>query len=113
MEISERKVGAVVVLDLKGKITLGTGSDELREKIESLIQQGAMKILLNMAEVPYVDSSGVQEIVRSYATVLRKDGSLKLLNLSERMHELLKIMRLSTVLEIFIDEAAALASFEQ
>jgi len=111
MHIEERSVGDVVVLDLKGKITLGEGDELLKDKVNSLVNQGHRKILLNFADVPYVDSAGLGEIVRTYTTVSRQGGSLKLLNLTKRITDLLAITKLLTVFETFDAENEAIKSF--
>ena len=104
MQIDERTVGDVTILDLKGKMTLGEGDELLRDKVNSLIQQGQKKIILNLADVPYIDSAGLGEIVRTYTTVSRQGGSLKLLNLTKRIPDLLAITKLLTVFETFDTE---------
>ena len=111
MQIAERAVGDVVVLDIKGRITLGEGDEVLKDKVNTLVNQGRKKIILNLADVPYVDSAGLGEIVRTYTTVSRQGGSLKLLNLTKRISDLLSITKLLTVFETFDDEAAAVKSF--
>ena len=111
MHIEERIVSDVVVLDLKGKITLGEGDELLKDKVNSLVNQGRRKILLNFADVPYVDSAGLGEIVRTYTTVSRQGGSLKLLNLTKRITDLLSITKLLTVFETFDSENDAVRSF--
>jgi len=111
MEIEERKVGDVKVLDLKGRITLGEGDELLKDKVNSLVNQGSRKIVLNLAEVPYIDSAGLGEIVRTYTTVSRQGGSLKLLNLTKRITDLLAITKLLTVFETFESENDAIRSF--
>ena len=111
MQIDERKVGDVTVLDLKGKLTLGDGDELLRNKINSLIQAGTKKILLNLGDVPYIDSAGLGEVVRTYTTASRHGGSLKLLNLTKRIKDLLAITKLLTVFETFDTEAEAVKSF--
>jgi len=111
MQIEERKVGDVVVLDLKGKIILGEGDELLKDKINSLVNQGYTKLLLNLEGVPYIDSAGLGEIVRTYTTVSRQGGSLKLLNLTKRITDLLAITKLLTVFETFDSESDALKSF--
>ena len=111
MQISERTNGAVVVLDLKGKITLGEGDELLKDKVNSLVNQGQKKIVLNLADVPYIDSAGLGEIVRTYTTVSRQGGSLKLLNLTKRISDLLSITKLLTVFETFDSENEAVRSF--
>jgi anti-sigma B factor antagonist len=111
MQIQERAVGDVMVLDLKGKITLGEGDELLKDKVNSLVNQGHRKIVLNLAEVPYIDSAGLGEIVRTYTTVSRQGGSLKLLNLTKRITDLLSITKLLTVFETFESENEAVRSF--
>src|SRR5574341_1123850 len=107
MKIEERTVGGVTVLDLKGKMLIGEGDEMLREKINSLVESGKNKVLLNLAEVPYVDSAGLGEIVRCYTTVSRKGGRLKLLNLTKKIQELLTITKLLTVFETYEAEDEA------
>jgi anti-sigma B factor antagonist len=111
MQIEERGVGDVVVLDLKGKITLGEGDELLKDKVNSLVNQGHKKIILNLADVPYIDSAGLGEVVRTYTTVSRQGGSLKLLNLTKRITDLLSITKLLTVFETFDSENEAVRSF--
>ena len=111
MQIEERVVGDVTILDLKGKMTLGEGDELLKDKINSLMHQGQKKIILNLAEVPYIDSAGLGEIVRTYTTVSRQGGSLKLLNLTKRIQDLLAITKLLTVFETFESENDAVKSF--
>ena len=111
MQIEERMVGDVVLLDLKGKITLGEGDELLKDKVNSLVNQGKKKIVLNLAGVPYVDSAGLGEVVRTYTTVSRQGGSLKLLNLTKRITDLLSITKLLTVFETYDSENEAVGSF--
>jgi anti-sigma B factor antagonist len=111
MQIEERTVGDVTVLDLKGRITLGDGDEILKDKVNSLVNQGRRKIVLNLADVPYVDSAGLGEIVRTYTTVSRQGGSLKLLSLTKKITDLLSITKLLTVFETFDSEAEAVRSF--
>ncbi len=111
MTIKERRVNDVVILDIEGKILLGDGDVQLREAIHRLLQSGAKKIVLNLADVPYIDSAGLGEIVRCYTTTRREGGELKLLNLTSRIRDLLTITKLITVFESFDSEDAALKSF--
>jgi anti-sigma B factor antagonist len=111
MQIEERSAGDVTVLDLKGKMTLGEGDELLRDKINSLIQQGRRKVVLNLEYVPYIDSAGLGEIVRTYTTISRQGGSLKLLNLTKRITDLLSITKLLTVFDTYDSEADAVRSF--
>ena len=111
MQIEERVVGDVTILDLKGKITLGDGDEALKAKINALTSQSRRKILLNLAGVPYIDSAGLGEVVRTYTTVSRQGGQLKLVNLTKRITDLLSITKLLTVFETFDTEDEALKSF--
>ena len=111
MVIEERVVNDVMILDLKGKMTLGEGDELLKDKINSMILQGKKKLLLNLEGVPYIDSAGLGEIVRTYTTVSRQGGALKLLNLTKRIQDLLAITKLLTVFETFDNEPEALGSF--
>lgn len=111
MEIAERVVEGVTILDLKGKMTLGEGDELLKDKINSLLANSRKKLVLNLEGVPYIDSAGLGEIVRTYTTVSRQGGSLKLLNLTKRIEDLLSITKLLTVFETFDTEAEAIKSF--
>jgi anti-sigma B factor antagonist len=111
MQIQEKTVGDVTILDLKGKMTLGEGEELLKERINSLIQGGKKKLVLNLEGVPYIDSAGLGELVRTYTTVSRQGGSLKLLNLTKRIQDLLAITKLLTVFDTFDTEAEAVRSF--
>ena len=111
MQIEERPTGDVMILDVTGKLTIGEGDELLKDKINSLIQQGQRKLILNLEGVPYVDSAGLGEIVRTYTTVSRQGGSLKLLNLTKRIEDLLSITKLLTVFDTYDSEQDALNSF--
>jgi anti-sigma B factor antagonist len=112
MHISERMIGDVVIVDVSGKITLGDGGDAvLKDKMRSLAQQGYKKMLLNLGDVSYVDSAGLGEIVQAYATVNKNGGTMKLLNVTKRMKDLLSITKLLTVFECHDSEAQAVTSF--
>ena len=112
MEIVERTVNDVTVLDLKGKMTLGEGDELLKDKINSLLSAGKKKLLLNLEGVPYIDSAGLGEVVRTYTTVSRQGGSLKLLNLTKLIEDLLSITKLLTVFDTFDSEAEAVKSYK-
>jgi anti-sigma B factor antagonist len=112
MQIEERVVDNVTILDLKGKMTLGEGDELLKDKINSLVQQERRQLVLNLEGVPYIDSAGLGEIVRTYTTVSRQGGKLKLLNLTKRITDLLSITKLLTVFETYDSEADALQSFK-
>ena len=111
MKIDERTVGEVTVLDMQGKLLIGEGDELLRERINNLVESGKTKILLNLGDVPYMDSAGLGEVVRCYTTVSRKNGKLKLVNLTKRLQDLLSITKLLTVFETYEDEAEAVQSF--
>jgi anti-sigma B factor antagonist len=111
MQIDERAVGEVILLDLKGRMTMGEGDELLKDKVNSLILQGRKKIVFNLEGVPYIDSSGLGEIVRTYTTVSRQGGSLKLVNLTKRITDLLAITKLLTVFDTYDSEADAVRSF--
>jgi anti-sigma B factor antagonist len=111
MEINERAAGEVTILDLKGRMTMGEGDEALKDKINSLILQGRKQLVLNLEAVPYIDSAGLGEIVRTYTTVSRQGGSLKLVNLTKRITDLLSITKLLTVFETYDSEADAVRSF--
>ena len=111
MQIDERKNGSVVILDMKGKMTLGDGDELLRKKVASLLEKGEKQIILNLGDVPYIDSAGLGEIVRTYTTVSRQGGNLKLLNLTKRITDLLSITKLLTVFDTFDAENEAVTSF--
>ncbi len=111
MQIEQRSLGDVTVLDLKGKMTLGEGDELLKDKINSLMSQGLKKVLINLEGVPYIDSAGLGEIVRTFTTVSRQGGQLKLINLTKRIQDLLAITKLLTVFETYDSEQAAIKSF--
>ncbi|HYH84173.1 MAG TPA: STAS domain-containing protein [Pyrinomonadaceae bacterium] len=112
LNIRERQAGDVTILDLEGKITIGEGSVSLRGAIRRLIEEGKKKILLNLGGVGYVDSSGIGELVSSFTTIQREGGQLKLLNLTQKIQDLLGITKLLTVFDTYEDEATALNSFK-
>ena len=111
MKIQERTVEDVTILDMEGKLLIGEGDELLREKVNGLVEGGKIKILLNLGEVPYMDSAGLGEVVRCYTTVSRKSGTLKLLNLTKRLEDLLSITKLLTVFETYDSEDEAVKSF--
>ena len=111
LNIRERQAGDVTILDMEGKITIGEGSVSVRSAIRRLLEEGKKKILLNLGGVGYVDSSGIGELVSSYTTIGREGGQLKLLNLTQKIQDLLGITKLLTVFDTYDDEAAALNSF--
>jgi anti-sigma B factor antagonist len=112
MQIAERESGAVTVLDLSGKITLGEDGNLLKDKLQSLLHQNKKNILFNLAQVSYVDSAGLGAIVSAYTTVTREGGSLKLANITKKLQDLLSITKLLTVFETFDSEEEALRSYK-
>jgi anti-sigma B factor antagonist len=113
MNITERKAGDVTILDVEGKILLGEGDVQLKHKIDELVEKKQTSLVLNLANVPYMDSGGLGEIVRSFTTVKRAGGELKLLNATARISDLLTITKLYTVFDIHDDEAKAVSSFNK
>jgi anti-sigma B factor antagonist len=112
IKIEERLISRVTVLDLAGKLATDQGAQHLKDKINSLIAQGRTQILLNLKNVPYIDSGGLGQLVASYGSVIKAGGTLKLLNVTSRNHDLLSITRLVTVFESFDSEGEAIQSFQ-
>jgi len=112
MNVICRRVDSVVVVDLGGRIILGEGSTLLRDTIRELLDQNETRILLNLAEVTYIDSSGLGELVSGFSAVRARGGELKLLHLTRKVHDLLQITKLYTVFDVQEDEAKAIASFD-
>ena len=111
MKIETRTVGDVHILDCSGKITLGEGTMAVRNTVRETLKNGGKKILLNLGDVNYIDSSGIGELVSSFTTVSNQGGSLRLLNLTKKIQELLAITKLLTVFQVYDSEQAALSSF--
>ena len=111
MKIEVRSIGDVRILDCSGKITLGEGTMSIRNMVRELLQGGAKKIILNLGDINYIDSSGVGELVSTYTTVVNGGGKLELLNMTKKLRDLLTITKLLTVFDVFDDEKAALAGF--
>jgi anti-sigma B factor antagonist len=111
MQIHTRTVGDVHVLDISGKITLGEATKTIRNTVSDLLENGGRKIVLNLRDVNYIDSSGIGELVRTYTTVTTEGRQLKLMNLTKKIRELLVITKLLTVFQVFESEQAAVASF--
>ena len=112
LDIRERQAGDVTVLDMSGKITIGEGSVALRSAIRRLLEEGKKKILLNLAGVGYIDSSGIGELVSSYTAINKEQGQLKLLNLTQKLQDLLAITKLLTVFDVYESESDALNSYK-
>lgn len=111
VKIDTRKVGDVTVVDVSGRITLGEGSSAMRDTLRELTAQGNKKILLNLSEVSYIDSSGIGELVSGFTSVANAGGTLKLLGLTKRVKDLLQITKLYTVFDVHEEEAHAIRSF--
>ena len=111
VKLSTRQVGGITVIDASGRITLGEGASAFRDLIRDLAAKGDKKILLNLSDVTYIDSSGIGEMVSGYTTVTNHGGVLKLLGLNKRVKDLLQITKLYTVFEVHEDEASAIRSF--
>ena len=112
LDVKERQAGDVTILDMSGEVRIGEGAVALRDSIRTLADQGKQKVLLNLAGVKYMDSSGVGELIANYTTIKRQGGQLKLLNLTDRIQNLLVITKLLTVFDSYENEAEALKSFE-
>ncbi|MGB9284901.1 MAG: STAS domain-containing protein, partial [Candidatus Sulfotelmatobacter sp.] len=110
MQTNTRQVGDVVVVDISGRITLGEGNVILRDMVRELADKGSRKIVLNLGEVNYVDSSGIGELVKTHTTMRNQGGKLRLVNLNKRINDLLQMTRLASVFEIELDEASAIRS---
>ena len=111
MKIDTRNVGVVNILDCSGKITLGEGTMAIRNAVREVLKNGGKKIILNLSEVNYIDSSGIGELVSTYTTVTNQSGQLKLLNLTKKIQELLQITKLLTVFSVYDNEQKAISSF--
>ena len=112
LKAGSRQVDGVTIVDLSGRIVLGEATTTLREMLQNLLSQGQKKILLNLAEISYIDSSGLGALVSGYTTLSGQQGQLKLLNLTKKVHDLLQITKLLTVFEVHTDEATAVRSFK-
>ena len=111
VKLTTRQVGDVTVVDVVGRITLGEGSSALRDTLRDMVTKNQKKILLNLGEVSYIDSSGIGELVSGFTTVTNSGGQFKLLVLNKRVKDLLQITKLYTVFDVHTDEAAAVRSF--
>jgi anti-sigma B factor antagonist len=113
MKLTVRQAGDVTILDLSGRILFADGEEDFRAGLRPILESGQVNLLLNMIDVPFVDSAGIGEIVRAHATVKRQGGSLKLMNLGRRVHEALAITQMLTVIEAFDSEEEAIESFRK
>ena len=112
LDIKERQAGDITILDMSGKITIGEGSVALRTTIRRLLEEGKKKILLNLGGVGYIDSSGIGELVSSFTAINKEEGQLKLLNLTQKLQDLLGITKLLTVFDVYENEPEALNSYK-
>ena len=109
--LTRREAGTVTILDLSGRISLGEGSALLRKTIRDLLENGQTKILLNLGDVNYIDSSGIGELVSGFTAVRNREGELKLLNLTKKVNDLLQLTKLFTVFDVYTDEGTAVRSY--
>jgi anti-sigma B factor antagonist len=112
MKVATRQVDGITILDLSGRITLGEGSVTLRDAVHDVLAKGSKKILLNLENISYIDSSGIGELVSGFTSVRNAGGELKLLNLTKKVHDLLQITKLYTVFDIWDNEASAISAFK-
>jgi len=112
MKTSERQVGDITIMDVEGRIVFGDGEQEFRDAVTRVIEAGHVKLVINLAEVPYLDSAGISQLVRTHVTTANRGGRMKMLKLTRRVRELLTITRLLTVMEAFESEEDAVASFK-
>ena len=112
LDVKERQAGDVTILDLSGEVRIGEGSISLRDSIRNLADQGKKNVLLNLGGVKYIDSTGIGELIANYTTITRQGGQLKLLNLTDKIQNLLVITKLLTVFDSYDNEAEALKSFQ-
>jgi anti-sigma B factor antagonist len=112
MKVATRQVDGITILDLSGRITLGEGSVTLRDTVHDVLAKGSKKILLNLENISYIDSSGIGELVSGFTSVKNAGGELKLLNLTKKVHDLLQITKLYTVFDIWDNEASAISAFK-
>jgi len=111
LHATTREDGTITLIDLSGRIALGEGSALLRTTIRDLLDRGRNKIILNLGDVNYIDSSGIGELVSGFTAVRNREGELKLLHLTKKVHDLLQITKLFTVFDVYTDETTAVRSF--
>jgi len=111
LKLGTREVKGIIIIDLNGRLTMGEPCAAIRDEVHDQLRQGYTKLLLNLAEVSYIDSAGLGELTGAYTSVKNRDGQLKLLNLTKRVHDLMQITKLYTVFDVFDDEKKALASY--
>lgn len=113
MQTAQRQAGDITILDLKGRIMFGDGEEDLRDVITSVLESGRVNLILNLAEVPFIDSSGLSQLVRTFVTTSKRGGQMRLIGLTSRVREVLTMTRLLTVFQAFDSEEEAVASFEE
>lgn len=111
MDVNKRQAGDVTILDLKGKITIGAGDVQLRNAVQEVMNAGASKVLINMAGVSTIDSSGIGELVSAYTTATNRGAKLKLMNLPAKVSDILTITQLITVFDVYDSEAEGIKAF--
>lgn len=111
LKMSTREVNGIIIIDLSGRLTMGEASAAIRDEVRDQTGQGFRKILLNLADISYIDSAGLGELTASYTSIKNRGGELKLLNLTKRVHDLMQITKLYTVFDVYDDERTAIASF--
>ncbi len=111
LKIGTREINGIVIIDLSGRLTMGEASAAIRDEVLDQTRQGFRKILLNLGDVSYIDSAGLGELTAAYTSVKNRDGELKLLNLTNRVRDLMQITKLYTVFDVYDDERTAMASF--
>lgn len=111
LKLNTREVKDVLVIDLSGQLTMGEAVASVRDEIHDEVEHGVRKVLLNLADVSYIDSAGLGELTAAYSSIKNRGGQLKLLNLTKRVHDLLQITKLSTIFDYYDDERKAIASF--
>ena len=111
LKLNTREVNDVIIIDLSGRLTMGEACAAIRDEIRDEISQGHRKILLNLADVSYIDSAGLGELTAAYTTTKNREGQLKLLNLTKRVQDLMQITKLYTVFDVHDDERKAIGSF--
>jgi anti-sigma B factor antagonist len=112
MKVRERQAGDITILDVEGRIMYGDGEEHFRDAVTRIMESGKVKLVINMTEVPYIDSAGITELIRTFATTGKRGGGMRLFGLSERARDLLNITRLLPVFRAFDSEDTAIASFD-
>ncbi|HLY40646.1 MAG TPA: STAS domain-containing protein [Terracidiphilus sp.] len=111
LKLGTREVKRIIIIDLNGRLTMGEPCAAIRDEVHDQLRQGCTKLLLNLAEVSYIDSAGLGELTSAFTSVKNRNGQLKLLSLTKRVHDLMQITKLYTVFDVYDDEKKAVASF--